>query len=227
MVGLSILFFLLVCARAFVPSAIVSSRSSSSWCSLRAVTKESISDVGYTVSLSRPLGVVFGENPAPFLGLVVDEVEKDLPGDAAGLKVGDQLLRVNEKIVTGKDFETVIDMLRGEDFLELQLFRGTVKQLYAILANRQVEGVEEEEEEEEEVVVMDENYVSPVQIPLDQFEEDDLGPVTAKEVFEGLKKLGGMAFGSKDGGKEKKGLFGGMFSGETVQLDGDEASGLK
>merc|ERR1719162_982883 len=55
----------------------------------------------YEVEVPKPMGVVFGENPDPYFGLVVDDVSEGMNGGIAGLRVGDQLLAVNEKVVAG------------------------------------------------------------------------------------------------------------------------------
>lgn len=217
--------FLLQSAAAFAPST--------GWVrtpvALEAVVAyENLSDIGYVAGVSKPLGVVFGENGDPFGGLRVDDVESGLNGGQAGLRVGDQLLAVNGVSVVGGDFDGIMDLLRsGADPLELQLFRGDIRQLYTILDNQNL--IEEEEPEEE--VIMDENYESPVQINVAEVEDEE--PLSVGDVFNAFKKIGGKmieenkqkaAAAPKD---EKKGLFGGMFAKEAIQLEGDDASGLK
>ena len=70
---------------------------------------ESLSAVGYKVCVEKPLGVIFSDNPEPYLGLVVEEIDPDMNGSKAGLKVGDQLIAVNGESVEGEDFEFVMD----------------------------------------------------------------------------------------------------------------------
>merc|ERR1712238_278253 len=72
----------------------------------------STSDIGFTVSVSKPLGVVFSENPDPYLGLVIDDVAPGLNGGVAGMRVGDNLVAVNGEVVIGKYFDTAMDLLR-------------------------------------------------------------------------------------------------------------------
>lgn len=195
------------------------------------VSLDAIADIGYIVSVSRPLGVIFGENNEPFLGLQVEDVELGLPGGVAGLRVGDQLVAVNDQVVIGKDFDSVMEFMRSSDMLELQLFRGSVRQLYNIIGNRQIEGDDDDDENDDDFVVMDESYESPVTVPLAEEEEE---PLTAGDLLNGLKVLGskvveGVAKHQGNSDKNtKKGLFGGIFGGgETIQLDGSDASTLK
>ena len=182
---------------------------------------EELTDIGFTVSVEKPLGVVFGVNRQPYSGLAVDHVEAGKNGAMAGLKRGDQLLTVNGQAVIGSDFETTMELLRqADDTLELQMFRGTADTLYTQLLNKRgsIEGEEESEPEYvEEQVIMDENYESPVQISIEELEDEK--PVDYMKAF---KKIGETMTGGGD--KKKGGLFSGMFSGETVQLEGDDAS---
>lgn len=182
-----------------------------------------ISRIGFFVEVEKPLGVVFGENDPPFNGLAVLEVNEDGNAAAAGIEVGHQLLSVNRKSVVGDDFDTAMDLLRqGSDPLEVQLYPGTVRQLFTILKN--VPDESEDDDFEEEAIVMDENYVSPVVAP----EEEEREPITAGEVLGAVKNMGASLFEkgeeAKDG-KQGGGLFG-MFKQETIQLEGDDASGL-
>lgn len=192
------------------------------------VSFESLSDVGYTTKVEKPLGVVFSDNEDPYFGLVVDELEPDMNGSKAGLKIGDQLVAVNGESVVGETFEYTMDFLKNSpSSLELQLYRGTVRQLYTIIENM---NAFEDDADEEEEVVMDENYETTVFV-----EVEDEKPLSAGDVFNALKNIGNKLTEKDDDAyvpkkeekKENKGLFGGLFSGETIQLEGDDAKGLK
>lgn len=187
---------------------------------LFAISKSDLTGIGYTVRVEKPLGVVFGENPEPYLGLTIDDVESGSKGGMAGLRVGHQLLCVGDEVVIGDDFDSAMGLLRAApSTIELQLYKGTARQLYTILNNKLGNVMDDDEPE----VIMDENYESPVRVPIDGFEEEE--PLNAKDFFNGLKKIAETAVPKGDG--KKGGLFGGMFSQETIQLEGDEASGTK
>jgi len=181
----------------------------------------STSDIGFTVSVSKPLGVVFSENPDPYLGLVIDDVAPGLNGGVAGMRVGDNLVAVNGEVVIGKYFDTAMDLLRETDgALEIQLFRGSAEALYSTLGRRDAY---EFEEEENDLETDDDDYEAPV--------IDDIEPeraVTTADLVRAAKRIGNFLT-TKDEEKEdkpkKKGLFDGMFGGDAVQLDGDDASG--
>jgi hypothetical protein len=219
----------LLTAQAFVPGgrvAVVGWRQQIKTVFSRQMvtTTEDLEDVGFSVTVKKPLGIVFGENPAPYLGLMVDDVEPGLNGGAVGIKVGDQLLSINSRVVIGNDFESTMDVLRTADSLELLLFRGPVRTLYTILENKDAQPEDEEEEEDE--IERDESYESPVQINLEDFEDEPMP--TAGDFMNAFKKVAsGLSGGEKTEEEKKKGLFGGMFSGESVQLDGDDANTLK
>jgi len=188
----------------------------------------------YEVAIPKPLGVVFGENPDPYFGLVVDDVSEGLNGGKAGLRVGDQLLAVNENVVVGKDFDNVMGLLQNEPAtLRLIMYRGPVRQLFTVLSNQlgDDESIydEEDEYEESEAVIMDENYESPVRI-----EVKEEKPLTAGDVFKAIGKLGSMLGetmaadpneGAPPAPKKNTGFFG--MGGDTVQLDGNEARGYR
>lgn len=210
-------------------SSIISSRN--------MIPYENLQEIGFSASVNKPLGVVFGENKFPLLGLVVDDVEPGLNGGAAGLREGDQLLAVNGVSTVGGDFDSVMSTLRDSpDPMELLIFRGSAGDLYGIteiLTEKYVGNLEEEEE-----IVMDENYESPVQIEVTEVEDEE--PLTVGEVFGALGKLAGNAIkdatenkaeASGENQGEKKGLFGGLFGGggggETIQLEGNDADCLK
>ena len=206
---------------------------------IAAYRHDEITEVGYAVSVEKPLGVVFGENPEPYRGLVVDKVEKELNGGQAGLRVGDQLLAINGEVVIGGDFDGTMDLLiNAPSSLYLELYRGSVKQLYIILKNMREAAGEPEDEEDEGDIVMDESYESPVQIDVSGYREDKERDesLTPGDFLNAMKKAGSKILEKREDDQppaskkeEKKGgFFGGMFSpGETIQLDGDDAKGLK
>jgi PDZ domain len=204
---------------ASTPAAEDSASSASSSSSLL----DTLADVGYQVTVQKPLGVVFGENRAPFRGLVVDDVEPGLNGGVAGIRVGDQLMSVNGMYLVNADFDTVMDQLRNSPSpLDLQLYRGSISSLFTIVVNKNgmvdVDGDDnddDDDDDEQDGIVMDENYEPPI------VTAEDYGDNTIS-----VSKVAGEAFKS----------IGGMFSGgfksimtapskmnETIQLEGDDA----
>ena len=226
-------------ASAFCPSPRSTSSSSFGYIVnslvLEAVSYDDISDIGFDVSVAKPLGVVFGENLDPYNGLVVDDIELGKNAGIAGLRVGDQLVSINEQVVVGKSFETVMTMLKeGPPVLDLQMYRGGVRSLYVILQNRAGDMTSDDEDDEgEEAVIMDENYVSPVVIDVSQYDDSPLSVGDFVNAFKNLsKKLTASdedapPAPTKQQGETKKsgGIFG-MFQQETIQLDGDDATGI-
>lgn len=200
--------------------------SSSTICNL--MSADTLATIGYAVTVNKPMGVVFGENRPPFFGLVIDEIIEDGNGANAGLRVGDQLLTVEGKPVVGRDFDTVMTLLReGGDPLELDLYRGSAKQMYTIMMNlREEEGANDDEDEEsdDDEIIMDENYESPVTIDMSQYENEQSLSVSASNV---MKNLGKMFSNKNDDDDDqnnnnkpkKKGMFDSMFSKDTIQLD--------
>jgi len=197
--------------------------------------------VSYEVTVPKPIGVVFGENPAPYLGLSVDDVSEGMNGGIAGLRIGDQLLAVNEKVVVGKDFDTVMNLLQNEPKnLDLLLYRGPARQLFTVLFNQLEEGEsiydddDDYEDEDSEPVIMDESYESPVRI-----EVKEQKPLTPGDFVKAFGKLGSMMAetltsepkdsidtpASSSQPKKKTGFFG--IGGEAVQLDAEEARGYR
>lgn len=186
-----------------------------------------LADVTFTVSVKKPMGIIFGENPRPILGLVVDDVSPGLNGGAAGLRDGDQLVAVNGQVAVGRDFDAVMSLLQQDNspFLKLTMFRGSATDLYTILQSRLGGGGELQdlfEPPEEDVVVIDENYEAPRVV----FENAQEKPLTVGSVLN-IFKTAGSNKKEEDGGKKKQGMFGGMFGGETIQLDGNDASSVK
>jgi PDZ domain len=190
-----------------------------------------MADVTFTVKVRRPMGVIFGENPKPLLGLVIDDVSPGLNGGAAGLRTGDQLVAVNGQMVVGREFDDVMALLQTSNsspFSKLCMFRGSALDLNAVMSSF----IGPQEEVEEDVVVIDENYEAPRVV----FEDKQEKPLTADSVLNIFKKIGSnamkdMSMEGQDeddsGNDKKKGLFGGMFGGETIQLDGNDASTVK
>eukprot|EP00428_Durinskia_dybowskii_P014078 CAMPEP_0170230228 /NCGR_PEP_ID=MMETSP0116_2-20130129/14845_1 /TAXON_ID=400756 /ORGANISM="Durinskia baltica, Strain CSIRO CS-38" /LENGTH=223 /DNA_ID=CAMNT_0010480993 /DNA_START=61 /DNA_END=732 /DNA_ORIENTATION=- len=194
---------------------------------LAAVPYETCVNVGYEAVVSKPLGVVFGENPDPYYGLVVDDVAEGLNGGKAGLRVGDQLMAINGNVVVGKEFDTVMGLLQSASGqLDLVLYRGPVSSLFTILGNQLGEGEFVRDEGEEEIIIMDENYESPVRI-----EVKEKKPLSPADLFKAMGKVGKMMFEDntppevKQQKKKQQGFFG--IGAETIQLDGNDANTLK
>jgi hypothetical protein len=214
-------------------------KSTTSSTSLSAASYDQVAAIGYGVSVAKPLSVIFGENPNPYFGLVVDDVSEGMNGGRAGLRVGDQLLSVNGQVVVGKDFDSVMGLFSQSsgNNMELLLYRGPVTAVYTILSN-QLEDDEsvrdnddDYDENDSEAVIMDENYESPVQI-----EVKEVKPLTPGDFLKAFKKVGSMLLtdddstgGPNDEPKQKKKGGGGFFGlgGESIQLDGDDAGTLK
>mmetsp|Transcript_20502 Transcript_20502/g.59409 ORF Transcript_20502/g.59409 Transcript_20502/m.59409 type:complete len:234 (+) Transcript_20502:38-739(+) len=194
---------------------------------LNAVSYDNCLDIGYSTVVPKPMGIIFGENPDPYYGLVVDDVAEGQNGGRAGLRVGDQLMAVGNDVVVGMDFDSVMSKLQAaQGNVELVMYRGTVANLYTILGNQMDEGdfIRDDDDGEEEVI-MDENYESPVKI-----EVKEKKPLSPGDFFKAAGKVGKMLFDddkpkqSKEE-KKKQGFFG--IGGETIQLDGNDADTLK
>jgi hypothetical protein len=186
---------------------------------------EDIEDIGYAVRVKKPIGVVFGENSAPYDGLRVDEIEDGSEGERVGIQYGDQLLAVNGDICIGDDFDTAMGLLRNAPKdMELLMYKGPAKNLYKILTNRNVQL----DAREEDMPVMDENYESPVKVDVSQQKEFSLGKAFSRlagggdETSSAEEKKQSVGAGNKK--KSGGGLFG-IFNQETIQLEGEEASG--
>ena len=200
----------------------------------------------YEVTVPKPLGVVFGENPDPYYGLVVDDVSEGMNGGRAGFRVGDQLLAVNEQVVVGKEFDNVMGILQEDsNALNVIMYRGPVRQLYTVLSNQLDEGQsifdDEDDYDENDIdsqpVIMDENYESPVRV-----EVKEQKPLTPGDFVKAFGKLGSMlgdtltsdpnegnsdatAASTPPPPKKKTGFFG--FGTEAVQLSGEDAKGYR
>jgi hypothetical protein len=196
----------------------------------------------YEVTVPKPLGVVFGENPDPFYGLVVDDVSEGMNGGRAGLRKGDNLLAVNEQPVVGKEFDAIMGLLQDEPkSLNLVFFRGPVSSLYTILNNQLDEGEtffdddDDYDDEDSKPVIMDENYETSVYVEIKEQK-----PLTPGDFVKAFGKLASnlsetlksdpaedttnVAAASTQP-KKKTGFFG--IGGESVQLDGQDAQGYK
>jgi len=193
-----------------------------------------IDDVGFFVEVTKPLGVVFGENPQPYFGLTVDDLELGSNGAKAGIRVGDNLVSIDGELCVGEDFDSVMDLFKeSAGRIELQMFRGTARMLYDTMPENTLEedeagGVGDDDEE----IVMDENYEAPT-VDLAMF---DRKPLTAGSVLKAFKKIGQntVELLTEDVGEaepvreteKKKGFFG-LFQQETVQLEAEESRGYR
>ena len=86
-----------------------------------------------SATLSKPMGIVFEENDSEFGGIFVLEISEGSAAETDGtVHLGDQLVSVGDKKVTGLPFEealgTIIDS--KDDKIKLSLFRGPSKFLY-------------------------------------------------------------------------------------------------
>mmetsp|Transcript_35244 Transcript_35244/g.54107 ORF Transcript_35244/g.54107 Transcript_35244/m.54107 type:complete len:285 (-) Transcript_35244:174-1028(-) len=214
-----------------------------------SINFDDLDDIGFPVSVPKPLGVIFEENYEPYKGLVISDVEPGLNGGKAGMRMGDNLMVINGEPVIGKSFEYVMGkLIDSEGTLELQFFRGPVRNLYDILQNRNIAVQEdqvedEDDEDEDEDIVMDEDYESPVTVDPDDYADLTIGDVVGVIGDIGADFVGGL-FKKQEPGEEveeeeedddddtpsppppeKKGFFGGLFKQETVQLDEKDARG--
>ena len=86
-----------------------------------------------TVSLPKPMGIVFEENDSEFGGIFVLEISEGSAAETEGtIRPGDQLVAVGTSKVSGLAFEealgTIIDS--QEEKTKLVFFRGPSKFLY-------------------------------------------------------------------------------------------------
>ena len=145
------------------------------------------------------------------------------------MRVGDQLLAVNGKVVVGQDFDSIMGQLQeASGSLDLVLYRGPVSALFTVLKNQIGEDSyvrEADDDEGEEEVIMDENYVSPVKV-----EVKEKKPLTPGDFLKAAQKLLADNGGDKKSAPPPKKTGGGGFfgiGGESIQLEGDDAKGLK
>jgi len=85
------------------------------------------------VVLTKPMGIVFEENDEEVGGIFVQAVSEGGAADKSGeIKMGDQLVAVGSKKVSGMAFDealgTIVDS--DEDPIPLLIFRGTSNQFY-------------------------------------------------------------------------------------------------
>jgi C-terminal processing protease CtpA/Prc len=86
-----------------------------------------------TVSLTKPMGVVFEENESDIGGIFVQSLKPDGAAFVNGrLQVGDQLVAVNTKKVSGLTFDEALNAIVEADTPQVQLtvFRGKASYLY-------------------------------------------------------------------------------------------------
>merc|ERR1719253_1530217 len=130
----TVFLLLLASSQAFttLPTPSVSSPTA-----IPAMDTSDVEDVGYSATVQKPIGVIFGENKEPYGGLRVDEVELGTEGSRVGLRVGDQLLAVNGDLVIGDSFDGAMSLLQSAPKrVKLLMYRGNVASLYTILNNR-------------------------------------------------------------------------------------------
>lgn len=95
---------------------------------------DSMDEANYvSVSLTKPMGIVFEENDADLGGIFIQTlVEDGVAAKENKLREGDQLVSVNDVNVYGKDFDeslkTIVDTTTEQT--RLSFFRGTAMQLY-------------------------------------------------------------------------------------------------
>ena len=86
-----------------------------------------------TVSLEKPMGIVFEENDKPDFGIFVTELKEDGAAEKNGqIQLGDQLIAVNGSKVYGKEFDDALGVIIDSELplTELLFFRGPAKQFY-------------------------------------------------------------------------------------------------
>jgi len=95
---------------------------------------DSMNEVNYiTTKLTKPMGIVFEENDEEYGGIFVLSLnEGGIAEKDATIKPGDQLVAVNEKKVSGFEFDAALGTIVEADTEETKLlfFRGTSAQLY-------------------------------------------------------------------------------------------------
>jgi len=86
-----------------------------------------------TVSLGKPMGIVFEENDDDLGGIFVLSMNKgEIAEQNGGIEPGDQLVAVNDNKVAGLAFDDALGAIIDSETEKTQLtfFRGTDKQLY-------------------------------------------------------------------------------------------------
>ena len=86
-----------------------------------------------TVSLEKPMGIVFEENEEEYGGIFILSLKEGGVAEENGnLKSGDQLVAVNDIKVSGKAFDDALGAIVDAETEKTQLtfFRGTEQQLY-------------------------------------------------------------------------------------------------
>ena len=86
-----------------------------------------------TVTLTKPMGIVFEENDATYGGIFVHSLKEGGLAAAAGtVAVGDQLVAVVDQKVAGLPFDDALGTILEApgDTVALIFFRGTADQLY-------------------------------------------------------------------------------------------------
>lgn len=86
-----------------------------------------------TVELAKPMGIVFEENDADFGGIFVHSLKEDgVAAKQGNVKVGDQLVAVATKKVSGLPFDDALSAIidSTDSTAKLLFFRGTADQFY-------------------------------------------------------------------------------------------------
>lgn len=98
------------------------------------------------LAVSKPMGLVFEENDAPYRGLRVVEVAAGSAGEVAGVAVNDQLVSVEGNDATGMEFDQAMDLLAAapQAGVSLGIYRGAVEDIPATPSVPEIasEGVE-------------------------------------------------------------------------------------
>lgn len=103
-------------------------------CSVPADYVDSMDAVNYvTVTLTKPMGIVFEENDADYGGIFVHSLkENGIAAENGSIRAGDQLVAVNDRKVSGQPFDDALGAITETtgDALQLLFFRGTAVQFY-------------------------------------------------------------------------------------------------
>lgn len=95
---------------------------------------DSMDPVNYfTTGLAKPMGIVFEQNDDDYGGIfVISLTEGGVAEQDGTIKPGDQLVAVNDKKVTGLEFDPALgEIVKSEsEKTKLMLFRGNQEQLY-------------------------------------------------------------------------------------------------